>query len=156
MSRYTEPGSFQETVQRVIKAAGGVEAAADQLMVSITTVSNGTALDELRPGGFGGNYLARLARWRPACALPLAEFFAAHAGGVFQPIDIGGQAVGLDQVSAEFHVVLQGHFAAHSAGSDDPSGYTRREAQEQIANLRDLVAKSMAMIAALQPIAEGR
>lgn len=157
MARYTPPCSFQETVARVIRAAGGVEAAADQLMTSITTVSNGTALDEGRPGGFGGNYLARLARWSPACALPLAEFFAAHAGGVFQPINLGGASgENIHRIMKEFSDVLATHAEAHSASSADPEDYTPREAAAQIAEVDEVMAELSAFRARLLARVEAR
>jgi hypothetical protein len=142
MARYTPPCSFQETVARVIKAAGGVEAAANELMTSITTVSNGTEMNELRPGGFGGNYLARLARWRPACALPLAEFFAAHAGGVFQPINLdGASGENIHRIMKEFSDVLARHAEAHSSESIDPQDYTVNEAAAQIREVDEVMAE---------------
>ncbi|MFC4668164.1 hypothetical protein ACFO5X_06325 [Seohaeicola nanhaiensis] len=88
--RPTRAGTIQDAVARCYRAAGGVEAVAEQLGLANSTVSYGTEINEARPGGIGVNHLARLAMTDPDCALPLAEFFAALAGGVYQPV--GGVA----------------------------------------------------------------
>ncbi|GHF71020.1 hypothetical protein [Seohaeicola zhoushanensis] len=84
--RATKAGTIQDAVQRCYRAAGGVEAVAEQLGLANSTVSYGTERNEARPGGIGVNYLVRLAMIDARCALPLAEFFSDLAGGVYQPV----------------------------------------------------------------------
>ncbi|TMV11922.1 hypothetical protein [Arenibacterium halophilum] len=84
--RATKVGTIQDAVARCYRAVGGVEAVAEQLGLANSTVSYGTEVNEARPGGIGVNYLVRLALHDSRCAVPLAEFFADHAGGVFEPV----------------------------------------------------------------------
>lgn len=84
--RPTKLGSIQDAVAKSYRAAGGVEAVADLLGIANSTASYGIEVNERRPGGLGVNYLARLAKVHPEAAIPLAEFFADHAGGIFQPV----------------------------------------------------------------------
>ena len=86
MTRATRPGSIQSSVRAAYLAVGGLESASEDLGVSVTTLSYGTEVTDLRPGGLGVNYLDRLGRIEPLSAVPLAQHFAHLAGGVFQPV----------------------------------------------------------------------
>ena len=90
MTRYTRPGTIQAAVSSCYEAAGGVSKVARLLGLQNSTVSYGTEENEARPGGIGVNYLDRLAEWNGGCAVPIAQYFAALAGGVFQPVETHG------------------------------------------------------------------
>lgn len=144
MSRRTRPGSIQSVVQRVIAACGGIEAAALEANVSLSTLSYGTEVREDRPGGLGVNHLDRLARIEAAAARELAQHFSVLGGGVFQPVDLGGASgAEINRITAEFSDVLNRHVAAHSEASDDPGDYTPAEAAEQVRELDELIAVSL-------------
>lgn len=144
MTRRTRPGSIQSAVQQVIAACGGIEAAALEAGVSISTLSYGTEQREDRPGGLGVNHLDRLGRIEPGAALPMAQHFAALAGGVFHPVDLSGPSWSdMAGISKEFADVVTLHAAAHSDGSLDPRDYTPQEAAEQIREIDELVAVAL-------------
>ncbi|WP_109464388.1 hypothetical protein [Albibacillus kandeliae] len=93
--RATKAGTIQDAVAKCYRAGGGVEAVAELLDLANSTVSYGTEVNENRPGGIGVNYLVRLAKMDPLCAVPLAELFCDLAGGVFQPVQPGADVVSL-------------------------------------------------------------
>lgn len=155
--RKVRPASIQSAVQSAIRAAGGLEAVANDLGVGVSTLSHGTEISEQRPGGLGVNYLDRAARIVPEAAVPIASHFAALAGGTFLPMVAGGStAVDIHRITSEFSDVLQRHAAAHSSVSELPGDYSPREAQEQITELDELVAAAMLFRATLLLKAEGR
>jgi hypothetical protein len=157
MTRRTRPGSIQAAVRAAYRAVGGVECASDDLGVSAAALSYGTEITEARPGGLGVNYLDRLGRIEPRAALPVAEHFAALAGGVFQPVDLtGALAADVTHVTREFSDVLARHAEAHAPGSENPNDYTPDEAAEQIRELDELIAVSAVMRAALVRKSGGR
>lgn len=131
-------------MQEVIQASGGIEAAALEAGVSISTLSYGTEQREDRPGGLGVNYLDRLGRIDAAAALPMAQHFATLAGGVFHPVDLSGPSWSdMAGISKEFADVVTLHAAAHSQGSPDPRDYTPEEAAKQIREIDELVTAAL-------------
>lgn len=90
MTRRTRPGSIQSALQEAYRAAGGVEAVAADLGLSLSSVSYGTEQREDRPGGLGLNHVDRLARMHPEVAAVLARHFAGLAGGMFAEIAVRG------------------------------------------------------------------
>lgn len=154
--RQTWSGTIQDAVARSYRAAGGVEAVAELLGLANSTVSYGTEVNEHRPGGMGVNHLARLGRYAPGCAVPLAQFFAAQGGGVFHPLTAtGATAADVSRITREFSEVLARHAEAHSESSDDPDDYTPREARGQVGELDDLIAAAVAFRAVLVTKIEG-
>lgn len=150
MTRATRPGSIQSSVRAAYLAVGGLECASEDLGVSVTTLSYGTEVTDLRPGGLGVNYLDRLGRIEPRAAVPLAQHFAHLAGGVFQPVDVRGDlAADISLLTREFSDVLAKHALAHSPGSENPTDYTAAEARDQIKELDEVVAVAMSLRAAL-------
>ncbi len=150
MTRPVRPGSIQAAVRSAIRAVGGIEAASDDLGVSMATLSYGTETRDDRPGGLGVNYLDRLGRIETAAALPLARHFAHLAGGVFQPVDLRGvTAADMARLTAEFSDVLRTDAEAHSPGSADPTRYTLAEARRQIKELDELVQAALTLKAAV-------
>jgi len=156
MTRATRPGSVQDMFRRICNALGGVENAAADAGVSISTISYGMELNEARPGGIGLNHVDRLCRMHPEAAAVAAQHFAVLAGGVFLPVVAGGNA-GADMatLTGEFAEVMAAHAAAHSAGSDDPNAYTPQEALKQVAEVDDVIAAALRLRARLTDIAEG-
>lgn len=141
MTRTARPGSIQSAVRAAYVAVGGIENAAVDLGLAISTLSYGTELNDTRPGGLGVNYLDRLCRIEPAAGVPLAQHFAHLAGGVFQPLTFDGvTAADINEVTREFSDVLTKHAEAHSPGSENPSDYTRAEAAQQVKELDELIA----------------
>ncbi|MGJ8561704.1 MAG: hypothetical protein ACSHX3_15850 [Litorimonas sp.] len=127
--RATRAGSIQAVVQRAYDANGGIENSAVDMQVSPATASYGLSLDEARPGGLGLRHVEHLVRARPECAVPFAEHYAIHAGGVFMPlVGDGPTAADLATVMREFSNVLALDAQAHSEESDDPHDYTPKEA----------------------------
>lgn len=148
--RHTRSGSVQDAVAKSYRAAGGVEAVADLLGLANSTVSYGTEVNEHRPGGLGVNYLSRLGRHNPDCAVPVAQFFAALAGGAFYPLrDKGVTASDINRITREFSDVLARHAEAHSDSSDNPEDYTPDEAMAQIVELDELVSAAVSFRALL-------
>lgn len=89
-------GTIQSAVRGALDATGKRDKdVADFLGVRGSTLSYATEESDDRPGGLGVNYLHRLALAHPAAAVPLAQHFAAMAGGVYQPIDTEGRVVSL-------------------------------------------------------------
>lgn len=149
-------GSIQSAVASVFSAVGGLENVSVDLGVSVATLSYGTAMDEARPGGLGVNYLDRLARMHGAAAVPVAEHFAALAGGVFQPVDLkGGTAADVHRLTREFSDVLMKHAEAHSGASENPNDYTVKEARAQLVEMDELIEAAVAFRAVLSRRAEG-
>lgn len=139
--RKARPASIQSAVQSSIRAAGGLEAAANDLGVGVSTLSHGTEISESRPGGLGINYADRLGRVVPEAAVPIAQHFAMLAGGTFQPLVLDGPtASDIHQLTREFSDVLQQHAAAHSSNSATPDDYTPAEAEQQIRELNEVIA----------------
>jgi hypothetical protein len=154
--RYTRPGSIQNAVREAYGAVGGLENASIDLGIGVSTLSYGTERSEHRPGGIGVNYLDSLGRIEPRAATPIAQHFAALAGGVFQPVDLAGvTASDVYRVAKEFSDVLTKDALAHSKGSDDPNGYTFKEAGEQLVELDELIAAAVNFRAALLVKTEG-
>lgn len=150
MTRAVRPGSPQAAVRAAYRAVGGIERAANDLGVSLSTLSYGTEQRDDRPGGLGVNHLDRLGRIEAAAAVPVAQHFAQLAGGVFQPVDLSGVAgADIARLTAEFSDVLRCHSEAHSAGSSDPAGYTLAEAGAQLREIDELVQAALALKAAL-------
>lgn len=156
MTRATTPGTIQEAVQACYDAYGDQKKIAGDLGIAGSSVSYGTEIQDVRPGGLGVNYLDRLGRVKPEAAAPIAQYFAALAGGVFQPIiEEGALAADVHRITQEFSDVLTLHAQAHSAASCDPSDYTPHEARKQIREIDQLVAVSMQFRASLLLRAEG-
>ncbi len=150
MARNSRPGSIQAAVRASLRAVGGLECASDDLGVSVATLSYGTEMSDSRPGGLGVNYLDRLGRIDPLAALPVAQHFAHLAGGVFQPVDLGGAATpDITLITREFSDVLAKHAEAHSSASANPDDYTPSEAAAQLKELDGLIAASANLRAAL-------
>ena len=157
MTRRVRPGTIQAAVGAAYKGAGGLEAVAADLGVSLSVLSYGTELREDRPGGLGVNYLDRLGRIDSAAALPIAQHFATLAGGFFQPVDLGGALAGdIHALTREFSDVLQKHAEAHSDASENPAGYTAAEAAAQIKEIDEMIAAASRLRAAMVAKAEGR
>lgn len=148
--RLARPGSVQSAVRAAYAAVGGLESAAVDLGVAVSTLSYGTELSEHRPGGIGVNYLDRLARIEPGAGVAIAEHFAALAGGVFQPVDVSGvTAADVHRLTREFSDVLMRHAEAHSSLSDDPGDYTAKEAAGQLIEVDELIAAAVSFRAIL-------
>ncbi len=88
--RNVRPGSVKAAVQALIREAGALEAASNDLGHSGSSLSRASSNDEDRPGGLGVNHLHRLGRILPASAEPMAVHFAGLAGRVFQPVPACG------------------------------------------------------------------
>jgi len=156
MTRATRPGSIQSSVRAAYLAVGGLESASEDLGVSVTTLSYGTEVTDLRPGGLGVNYLDRLGRIEPLSAVPLAQHFAHLAGGVFQPVDVQGDlAADISLLTREFSDVLAKHAEAHSSDSENPTDYTAAEARDQLKELDDVIEVAVSLRAALLTRAGG-
>ncbi len=148
--RNNRPDSIQEAVRASIKAAGGLEAASNDLGLSVSSLSRASGSDEDRPGGLGVNYLHTLGRVVPAAAVPIAAHFSRLAGGVFQPLpDKGPLLANINTLMREFSDVLDVHAHAHSERSDDPSDFTRDEAAKAIKEVDELVQAALVYRAAL-------
>ncbi|MBR9765318.1 MAG: hypothetical protein GYB53_17805 [Rhodobacteraceae bacterium] len=155
--RKARPASIQSAVQTAMRAAGGLEAVANDLGVGVSTLSHGTEVSEQRPGGLGVNYLDRLSRIVPEAAVPIAAHFAALGGGTFHPLGLeGSTASDIHRITREFSDVLQRHAEAHSAASASPDDYTVKEAQEQLVELDEMVSAAMQFRATLLRKAEGQ
>lgn len=155
MTRATRPGSVQDMFRRICNALGGVENAAADAGVSISTISYGMELNEARPGGIGLNHADRLCRMHPEAAEVAAQHFALLAGGTYLPAVAGGDAgADLARVMHEFSEVVAKHAAAHSEASPDPTGYTALEAAEQAAEVAELIAAASHLHAVLRAKAE--
>ncbi|MGI3163621.1 hypothetical protein [Pseudooceanicola sp. 200-1SW] len=155
--RKARPASIQSAVQTAIRAAGGLEAVANDIGVGVSTLSHGTEVSEQRPGGLGVNYLDRLSRIVPEAAVPIAAHFAALGGGTFHPLNIeGSTASDIHRITREFADVLQRHAEAHSSASAVPHDYSPKEAQDQIAELDEMVTAAMQFRATLLGKAERR
>ncbi|MBR9764126.1 MAG: hypothetical protein GYB53_11530 [Rhodobacteraceae bacterium] len=155
--RNVRPASIQSAVQASIRAAGGLEAAANDLGIGVSTLSHGTEISEQRPGGLGINYADRLSRIVPEAAVPIAQHFAMLAGGTFQPLAVSGATAGdVHRLTREFSDVLQRHAAAHSSASSEPQDYTPTEAADQIRELDEMVGAAMAFRSVLVGKMEGR
>jgi len=139
MTRATRPGSVQSAVALAIRAAGGVEAVANDLALAISTVSYMTERREDRPGGAGIVHLDALARIVPAAAHPLAQHFAALAGGVFQPVRAGAGG-DIHALTREFSDVLGQHAQAMAPGSGNGAGYCAAESGVMLRELDNLLA----------------
>lgn len=155
--RKARPASIQSAVQSSIRAAGGLEAVANDLGVGVSTLSHGTEISESRPGGLGINYLDRLGRIVPEAAMPIAQHFAIMAGGIFQPMALDGPTAGdIHRLTREFSDVLQQHAEAHSSSSVHPDDYTRDEAEQQIRELDEVIATAAQFRSVLCAKAGGR
>lgn len=89
-------GTIQSAVSDAVDATGKKHKdVATFLGIRGSTLSYGMEDNEDRPGGLGVNYLHRLAMDYPAAAVPIAQHFAAMAGGVFQPVDISSNVTSL-------------------------------------------------------------
>ncbi|MCA0945873.1 hypothetical protein [Alloyangia pacifica] len=89
-------GTIQNAVCEAVEATGKRHKdVADFLGIRGSTLSYGMEDNEDRPGGLGVNYLHRLGMDCPAAAVPLAQHFAGLAGGVFQPVEVGGSVTSL-------------------------------------------------------------
>lgn len=89
-------GTIQNAVCAAVEATGKRhQDVAEFLGIRGSTLSYGMEVSETRPGGLGVNYLHRLGTDCPAAAVPLAQHFAGLAGGVFQPVSIGGVVTSL-------------------------------------------------------------
>ena len=131
--RATKAGSIQEVIQAAYQAAGGVRAVSDAIGVSPATLSQATLINEERPGGLGSNYLDLLCRVEPAAAVPVAQHYAAHAGGRFVPLDSGSvDALGeLCAVAAkEYGEAQDAMFRLLTARDGKTTGDTLREVSE--------------------------
>lgn len=150
MTRRTRPGTIQSAVASAYRAVGGLENAAADLGVSLSVLSYGTETREDRPGGLGVNYLDRLGRIDAGAAVPLAQHFAALAGGVFQPVDLSGLRGGdVASLAAEFSDVVRAHAEAMGAESAAPGDYSRAEAEAQLVEIDELVAAALRFRAAM-------
>lgn len=137
MTRATRPGSVEAAAAQAIRAAGGVESAANDLGLSLSTVSYWTERREDRPGGAGIKHLDALARIVPAAAVPIAQHFAALAGGVFQPVQTGA-GCDIHALTREFSDVLGQHGAAMDPASGGGAGYSPAESARMLQALDDL------------------
>ncbi|MBE9635761.1 hypothetical protein [Salipiger mangrovisoli] len=89
-------GTIQNAVCAAVEATGKRhQDVAEFLGIRGSTLSYGMELSETRPGGLGVNYLHRLGIDCPAAAVPVARHFAALAGGIFQPVEVGGVVTSL-------------------------------------------------------------
>jgi hypothetical protein len=138
--RATRAGSIQDVFRRVYEINGGIQNSAEDMQVSPAVASYALSLEEARPGGLGINYVERLARARSECAVPIAEHFALHAGGVFMPVTGNGPtAADLATVVREFSDVLALDARAHSEVSENPQDYTPKEALDAIGEVDGLL-----------------
>lgn len=148
--RNTKPDSIQDSVRASIKAAGGLEAASNDLGLSVSSLSRASGSDEDRPGGLGVNYLHTLGRVVPGSAEPIAIHFARLAGGVYQPLPNKGPLLAnINTVMREFTDVLDVHAHAHSERSENPEDYTREEAIAALKETDELVQAVLVWRAAL-------
>lgn len=148
--RNVRPGSIQSAVQSAIRRAGGLEAASEDLGLSVASLSRASSNDEDRPGGLGVNHLHRLGRIASESAEPIAVHFAGLAGGVFQPLSSKGQAtLDLSSLMKEFSDVVAHHAKAHSDASENPSEFTRAEASRAVIEVDELVQAALLYKAAL-------
>lgn len=148
--RNLKPDTIQEAVRASIKAAGGLEAASNDLSLSVSSLSRASGYDDDRPGGLGVNYLHTLGRVVPASAEPIAVHFARLAGGVFQPLpDSELSLANINTVMREFTDVLDVHAHAHSERSENPDGYTQDEARRALKETDELLRAVLIWRAAL-------
>ena len=155
--RNVRPGSIQAAIREVITRAGGLECVSADIGVSVTNLSRATACDDDRPGGLGINHFDRLGRIIPDSVVPLAQHFSHMAGGVFQPLKVGG-ALGADmsQLTAEFADVLAVHAEAMSSRSKNPDDYTVEEARAALKEVDELIAVAARVRGSLEQKARGR
>lgn len=156
MSRKKIPGTIQSAVAEAYEVVGPLKRIQGVLGLPLSSLSYGTEIREDRPGGLGVNYLDRLGQIMPEAAVPIAQYFAALAGGIYQPVDLSGvMSADIHRLTMAFSDVLQRHAEAHSATSKDPSDYTPEEARAQVKEVDDLLAVGAALRAALISKAEG-
>jgi hypothetical protein len=155
MSRKKVPGTIQAAVSDTYEVFGPLKRIQALLGLPLSSLSYGTEVREDRPGGLGVNYLDRLGQIMPEAAEPIAKYFAALAGGIYQPVDLNGvMSADIHRLTMAFSEVLQRHAAAHSAMSKDPNDYTREEARAQVKEVDDLLAVGASLRAALLSKAE--
>lgn len=148
--RNVRHGSMQAAVQASIRSAGGLEAASNDLGLSVSSLSRASSDDEDRPGGLGVNHLHRLGRMVPSSSAPIAAHFAGLAGGVFivlpshGPIDLD-----LSFLMKEFADVVALHANAHSDASDRPGKFTPTEAAATAKEVEELIKAALIYKAAL-------
>ena len=140
--RQVKAGSIQEAVKNAYTAAGGVECAANDLGLSASLLFRATdASDEHRPGGLGINYLHRLSRIVPGAAIPIAEHFSRLAGGCFRDAETQTASGCIHKLMSEFSDVMKCHAEARSEASENPAGFTAKEAQKSLTEVKELRAQ---------------
>ncbi|MEW2911437.1 hypothetical protein [Leisingera sp. JC11] len=152
--RQVKPGSIQAAVQASIKAAGGLEAAGNDLGMSASNLSRASSNDEDRPGGLGVNHLHRLGRITPGAAEPIAAHFAGLADGVFQPVAQPGVTNLFQQASKTIIECGEAQAAMVRAAEHACAGNCDAADREIDDAVRHLLAFKAAMRA--KPKAEGR
>lgn len=134
--RSTRPGSIQAAVQAAYTANGGVENVSEDLGLSLSTVSYGTASDEARPGGIGVNYLDRLGRMCPDAAAAIARHFARLAGGRFMPDR--GRASGEDPLHHATRLIRESAEGTTALMALSTGG-SRADARRELVDIRNAV-----------------
>ncbi|WP_170335016.1 hypothetical protein [Ruegeria arenilitoris] len=149
--RNMRPDSIQEAVRASITAAGGLEAASNDLGLSVTTLSRASGTDDDRPGGLGVNYLHTLGRVVPASAASIAQHFARLHGGVYvPPFKDGPMSSNINTLTREFSDVLNAYTKAHSEESENPNDFTPAEARTTAREAIELAQHALAFASALE------
>lgn len=142
-------GSITDAVSRAVEAYDGThKEAAEFLGLAAATLSYGMDVSENRPGALGVAYLHRLGQHNPACAEPIAQHFAALAGGVFQPVETSATVRSLYECSGniakECGEAAGSLINATCSERDGDYDEAEREIDEGIASL----VKAKALVAA--------
>jgi hypothetical protein len=154
MSRNHRHGTIQATVAEAYRAAGGIENAAADIGLSISTLSEATDVprNSKRAGGLGINHLHILAIANPASAAVLAQHFARLAGGVFQPVQAGGTVVslydGCGTVSKECGEAVAATLSAATKATAGNISAAIKEIDEAQSSLSDVKSHLEARLAA--------
>lgn len=143
-------GTISEAVQNAVEAVPNMKhrQVAEMLGISGATLSYGMAPSEDRPAGLGVAHLHRLAVAFPQAAVPLAEHFAALAGGTFQSIDSSAEPRAMWQ-----HVAAMAKETgeAVAALSSIEHGADRAEVRREIIEARQALDAALRDLDAQQP-----
>lgn len=146
-------GTIQSAVRGALDATGKRDKdVADFLGVRGSTLSYATEESDDRPGGLGVNYLHRLALAYPAAAVPLAQHFAAMAGGVYQPVDTEGRVVSLFEHTSLCAKETGEAIAAMARAAEQASAGNLEAAERET---REAIAQMVAYLSAINAQAEG-
>lgn len=151
--RQTRSGTIQNAVRGALDATGQMDKdIADMLGIRSSTLSYATEENEDRPGGLGVNYLHRLAKAFPEAAVPVAQHFAAMAGGVFQPVETDGRVVNLHEHTSACAKETGEAIAAMVRAAHQASAGNLEAAERET---REAIAQMMAYLAAIEALVEG-